>query len=540
MLKKIKKDSVRKIKNSSKVASLKKIKFKNILNSITVFWDRLKKLFKRKDFYIPFTVLVISFIVFIFTIYYENRPPKIKKIDPDVALPESVLEIKGNNFGDNYLGAYVSFASTRVDTLNYISWSNKKIVLKIPKDVMSGMVYVVTRVGVSNGVLFTNINHIPKFGSENFSYNKPVIFNEKIDVVLGKKVTISGKFLGSSKEDCRILLYYKNSFVSVVDKKDILSWTPSKIEFLFFDEKNINSLRVDTPVDLSEEVEILFKQLNGRKDRQSSEDYRYSFLLNIKNLSKTPSDFFVWVPVPKNSFRQKVSSGDDFVLFSKRNISSNSYFKVKKSFSIKSYNMHWSFANKVFYSDYFNSGSSKNFGFVKDDVTLFKRGDLALDDFVERVSKKIVEKLEPSDFDVEDKKGANSYEYAQLFNEVLSSVGIFSRVVSGAYIFEGENRIHYWNEYFYIGVGWISVDNFNRDFVGEKDSFMASYYYRNCLSSKYIKFSDLEKSMPKKFAGNNIFSKEYFYSMQNFIVESSSEIVDNTIENMDISFVLKN
>ena len=109
-----------------------------------------KQIFKHKAF-IPFTLFVGLIALFSFSSRFADRPPIIENITPDVGLPGEVLVITGDYFGESRQGGEVHIAGTRPTSSSYIEWTNTRISVRIPPNVGSGLVYVITRNGKSDG-----------------------------------------------------------------------------------------------------------------------------------------------------------------------------------------------------------------------------------------------------------------------------------------------------------------------------------------------------------------------------------------------------
>jgi len=65
------------------------------------------------------------------------------------------MVITGKYFGDERNGGEVVIGGYAPVSSGYLDWSDSRISLRIPEDVSSGMVRVITKNGKSRGLLFT-------------------------------------------------------------------------------------------------------------------------------------------------------------------------------------------------------------------------------------------------------------------------------------------------------------------------------------------------------------------------------------------------
>ena len=115
----------------------------------------------RHRAFIPILIFIGVILIFSFSSRFSERPPLIKTITPAIGVPGDVMVITGEYFGDVRKGGEVSIAGSRPVSSSYINWSDTQISVQIPLETGSGLVFVYNRTGKSNGMLFTNKNHIP-------------------------------------------------------------------------------------------------------------------------------------------------------------------------------------------------------------------------------------------------------------------------------------------------------------------------------------------------------------------------------------------
>ena len=154
--------------------------------------NAVRRLFKR-----PATLPVILFVLFsgvlAFSLYRSDHPPRLETISPEIGTPGGVLVLKGRHFGNEKLSGSVSISGIRPISPSYLEWTDTRISIQIPEDTGTGLVYVTTRLGTSEGLLFTNKNRIPVVISEAIKPGVPFIEEmSPKEGAIGQVVTITG------------------------------------------------------------------------------------------------------------------------------------------------------------------------------------------------------------------------------------------------------------------------------------------------------------------------------------------------------------
>ena len=133
---------------------------------------RIRNLVKSSGF-IPIILFIVLCAVFAVSSYYSSPSPVIESISPEIGYPGDVLEIQGRHFGNpearhsrNIVlkpsGSAVYMAKNRLVLSDFIYWSDEKIRVKIPAETESGQMWIETKNGTSNSVIFTNRKEIPQ------------------------------------------------------------------------------------------------------------------------------------------------------------------------------------------------------------------------------------------------------------------------------------------------------------------------------------------------------------------------------------------
>lgn len=113
-----------------------------------------------------------------------SSPPSVSTLSPAYGVPGTVVTINGSGFGSVKDGSCVTFASVQCGSSSYLSWSDEKVVVRVPSGVGgAAKVAVVTSAGSSNTKVF---KITPKIDRLSNSSGRP-----------GSVLTISGQGFGS-------------------------------------------------------------------------------------------------------------------------------------------------------------------------------------------------------------------------------------------------------------------------------------------------------------------------------------------------------
>ena len=184
--------------------------------------------YKRREFL--FTAGFAALIVFLlFSSRIAGRPPLLDSITPRIGYPKDVMVLSGRFFGKVRDGAEVMIGGLPLVSSDYLEWSDTQISLRIPEDVGSGLVRVLTKRGRSRGILFTNREQIPVVISGPVKPGEPYI--RAVDPqsgAVGELLTISGLNFGLDRGSGRVLFTWVSSEgVAQADREEGASLTPA-------------------------------------------------------------------------------------------------------------------------------------------------------------------------------------------------------------------------------------------------------------------------------------------------------------------------
>lgn len=103
--------------------------------------------------------LILLVLVVVFILIQLLRVPVVTDLYPRLGAPGEILVLEGMHFGTERGTVYM--AGERITQSFYLEWGDRKISLRIPQGIRSGLVHVETRLGRSNGLLYAHKSQVP-------------------------------------------------------------------------------------------------------------------------------------------------------------------------------------------------------------------------------------------------------------------------------------------------------------------------------------------------------------------------------------------
>lgn len=549
-------------------------------------------LFKRilqHRIFLPFVFFLVLIAVFVFSSQFTARPPVIDGIAPAVGTPGSIMVISGSNFGETRQGGEVTIAGARLTSDSYREWSDARISIRIPENVGSGQVFVTTRSGRSNGVLFTNRQHIPVVLSGPLEPGYPYI--SEIDPTtgtVGTLVTIRGLNFGFEQGSGRIYFTATGTsedtrstgnddpVESLADSDedfDCESWTDQEIRVYVPDGAASGNLRIRTDRGMSNSVYFEVTGMPGTKLYIDSRGYQITYGVEIRNVVAEPENSLdVWFPALYRGLKQRnvevitepeplwdnlqglqryrfdnIADGQDI------DIRATAWFErytVETAIQVarvpavyttdRSLYRVYTSPNRIIPSDndVIIETAERAVGRERNPYLKAKRVyDYLLDTF--EFSRTPPSRNPLGNF---EEGIADSYTFAVLFTAFLRSVGIPARPVSGYLVYGDKMAVkHFWSEFFLEDFGWVPTDlslgagGRYGDFPDPAALDVATYYFGN-LDNRHITFSrgmaDIKPAGPE----NERVYRDHMYSLQT-VFEEHSGITEYDAFYRDISII---
>jgi len=534
--------------------------------------EKKSPLFKRVVTHVAFFPVLLFFaaiVVFSFTSQFSERPPVIHAISPEVGSPGDVLVISGEYFGESRKGGEVLIAGFRPRSSSYIEWSNTRISVSLPSELGSGMVYVTTRNGKSNGSLFTNSHHIPVVLSGPAEPGAPYI--EEISPTkgeVGDRVTLSGMNFGFERGMSRVF-FTPISYVGKMEGKqeeewflpcseidfDYLQWGDTKITVRVPDGAASGTIFVDTDRGRSntQYFEVLGK--SGTKVLRNRRGYQVQQTVQVRvTQGSGENGLFLWLPGMYQGLQQNNVEtvkepepywpdylGVNVYLLS--NINRGERYNIQQTYWFDRYAVETKINGERVEIEYdrntplFRRYTEKN-EYIPLDMELvdslvptivarernpYEKAKMIFDWVLEYLSYEDVGDQGDLKQVLERKRG-NSYGYSILLTTLLRKAKIPARPLAGFVVYDDKQTArHFWTEFYLEGFGWVPLDPSLADgltyggFPTVEDP--RSYYFGN-VDSGHILVSRGVIPTSAIRPDSTLIKRRNSYSLQHFHEES--------------------
>jgi transglutaminase-like putative cysteine protease len=249
-----------------------------------------------------------------------GKAPVITALNPRIGVMGGMLTIEGEHFGREQGGSYVTIAGTAPTASSYTDWQDTRITLRIPEFGDSGLVYVYSRGGKSNGALFSNQATIPRpVQGRDFGTGPRILSVEPPSGSVGALVTITGSGFGNSRETGGVLFSWDAepspaapAEIQTPGSVEVFAadfgyelWNEHEIQVRVPDGAISGNMFVRTPRGDSRPVYFEISDKPGTKTFRDKRSYTISHSVDIKvNDAGNPNTLYLWVPRPVRSASQ--------------------------------------------------------------------------------------------------------------------------------------------------------------------------------------------------------------------------------------------
>lgn len=533
-----------------------------------------KRLVRHKAF-LPFLLFIAIVILFSVSSQFSDRPPVIKDITPEIGNPGDVLIIEGAYLGETRQGGEVHIAGVRPTSSSYLEWSEERISVRIPPNVGSGLVYVITRNGRSNGVLFTNKQHIPVVlegpAQPGYPHVKSIT---PLKGSVGTLITLTGQNFGASQGNGTV--YFTPSAIIQNSSQeedadiegmipasecdyDIESWNDRKIEVYVPDGVTSGNLKVKTDRGTSNSLYFEVADPLGTKQLKQKRGYQIEYGVQIREVeAETENSLYVWVPMIfrciyqtniEGSFNPKPywENYSNVLVYLFEDMDPFHNYKVSHTVWFERYSVETQINEEKIDSNYnetrklYQIYTSQDFLVPSNDPKIVKEAELIVGREenpylkAKRIYTYLINEYEfnqtPQQTTVVkslDKKIGDEYIFSILFTAFCRSVGIPARSLSGYLVYGNKNtKIHYWNEFYIEQFGWVPVDSVlgggNRFGDVPNTDNPQNFYFGN-MDNQHIIFSRGITKTNQVLPQGKLVGKERSFSFQQIYEEASTEV----------------
>lgn len=444
----------------------------------------------RRTLIVALSIFGILCLIFITTFILSERAPFIISIEPKVAIPGDEILINGKFLKSEQELDRIEF-SGRLLTDNLVKeWSSEQIKIQVPESVGSGMIYITTKIGKSNGLLFTNVNHLPIQINKDFLSGTPSITNIiKIEGVPGKLVVLKGERFGNHQIDSALFLKNDDITYDIGTENPfaIELWSDREIHFrlpsLSFDGSLLLQVNGQIAAPLPCEIDFI-----GGMQSFSFSQFKISYQLAFQakeGVEDSSKGFFFYRTPPEFSFQQIISksssgknefvqNGVELVSFSIPSANEEACLFIQ-DYTLKTVNKKSEFDESRMQSSYDESSHLYSFftekgSILGDQAKLTREIATSLGRQETSIGKAranyryVINRLTPNEeftgtiVEAAEKQIGDYWHYSSLFIALCRLQGVPARQIAGLTIIGDTYLPHIWSEFYIEGYGWISVD----------------------------------------------------------------------------------
>jgi hypothetical protein len=555
--------------------------------------QKKNKFYRRQEF-IPILIFIILFFLLAISTSLSGYPPSIEKISRENNINSYIVKIYGRNFGDKKSSSEVFIQDLAVTASAYLKWSDNLIIIGIPKEIKSGLLYVISKAGRTNGVIYTNPDEIPEPVSAMYQKERPVQQNKPIIrsitpllAKIGNVITLSGSGFGKEKGPSRILFsWISQSKIADTDEEsspvlpakendyDYVMWSDKEIQVRIPDGAISGNVYLESERGLSNAKYLEIQHPYGEKRYQRRNKYSIKYSILIKNVKAEPNNgIYLWIPKILEGAEQRDISYlknngpfetvfDDFngvMLYYLPELKNNNQYEI----SIEGIFDRYAIETKI-NPDLINKNYDKNSEFyhhftaenhyLKPDLpeiqklkiaiignennpyfAAYKIYEYIINNFSFSYVNPYIYEIWPS---VMESKQGDSFIYTVLFCTLCRSAGIPARPIAG-YIIDNDKRSirHFWAEFYLPEMGWIPVDPLlgdNQEYGTFPSVGEAKSFYFGNLDNQHLTFSKDLVELKKMNPDGRIIHQSGLANLQSIHEEVIGNLYDYSISWQDI------
>ena len=525
---------------------------------------------------LPIVALVLLTGILYTSVRVANQGPVIEAVSPSVAYPGDEVVISGWHFGKVRGAGHVSIAGVVPTSSGYKSWTDQKIVLTVPEKVGSGLVYVVTDKGQSEGVLFTNKQDIPEVVSQSGQPGHPFVQSiAPASGPPGSLITITGRNFGMNRGGSTVTFQWvsvgtpspnpqQQGTVIAASRADFdyVSWSDQEIKVRVPDGAVTGNVVVNTEKGASNSTYFEVSQVVGTKTFRDRRSYAVHYGVEVSgvqlNAQAHPGNsLYLWLPRVQSTPDQRniqvlartvqpmFDDVNGLTLFRLDNLRPDKSYSVAASYIFDRYAVETTIVPSRVVTPYdkttelYKVYTAPSPGVPSDNASIkataasvvgYERNPyLQARSVYDYILGRLTFAAEPSDpLKALESKSGNDMAYATLMTAMLRSLGIPARIVAGHVINDAENAIpHHWIEFYLQSFGWVPVDPSTADneFAGslKLPDNPVEYYFGN-LDNRHITFSRGVLTARRMDPNGKPVLRDVPYAVQSLSEESSGNL----------------
>jgi transglutaminase-like putative cysteine protease len=252
----------------------------------------------------------------------RDEPPVIESISPRIGNLGELVTITGARFGPELDESnYITIGGEPPTSTSYVSWTDTKIVFRMPEFKDGGLVYVYRDGHRSNPVLFANRAVMPRPVSVSETGSLPLITGiEPASGAVGSLITIAGNNFGLSREGSSVWFSWNADPApgtpAEARSPDMVEVFESDFGYDLWGERELRvrvpdgaisgSVEVRTPRGNSRPAYFEVTGKPGSKIFRDKRSYTLSFSVDVRiDEASAPNSLYLWLPKPVATASQR-------------------------------------------------------------------------------------------------------------------------------------------------------------------------------------------------------------------------------------------
>ncbi|MFN2311524.1 MAG: transglutaminase domain-containing protein [Spirochaetia bacterium] len=498
--------------------------------------------FVRVRVLIPFLVFILLIGVLYTSVTLSSRRPVIEAVTPTRAATGETVTIEGRHFGGSRAEGRVRIGGSYLPNAAYTSWSDQVIRFRLPNEIGSGLLYVSTVHGLSEGVLFTNHRDIPQ--AEESTTDNPsapfLVDNEPLELRIGELLVLRGRRFGHQRFDGEVIFRFSGpdgirEKSAGADDRDYELWTDREIQVRVPDGVGDGSVVVRNDRGRSKPLRLSVLRPVGEKSFEKPSLYVFTQTVAFSHAT-TRSDIsdenilFIHQAHPVADASQEAvlrrQSGepyaeyDDMSVVRFDNLAPTDSLVIEREFEVERYPVRTEIQDARVPFQYrmpvrFLTEHRSADAFVPSEAEIIRsvarvavgnqrnphlKAGLLLNALRNRMSYDALLGGASGEDAVSawEAGSGDAFAYASLYTALLRAAEVPSRMIAGFLVLENNDVArHFWVEYYLQDFGWVPVDpaltdgylpeGFYLEAAGDQNA--AEFYFGN-LDGRRIAFSN--------------------------------------------------
>ncbi len=152
----------------------------------------------------PILIVLVAFAALVVLVVLVGRDPVVEAMEPRIVSAGDQVTVTGRHFGTT--PATVLMSGRVLPTTAIASWSDREIRFVVPRNTASGLVYVASERGRSDGLLIQVRESLPRTGVTGEGPGVPVITGiDASELHVGGIVTLTGANFGRTRRSSRVV-----------------------------------------------------------------------------------------------------------------------------------------------------------------------------------------------------------------------------------------------------------------------------------------------------------------------------------------------